>query len=393
MNFDILITGAGPSGLSFARLAADAGLKIGIVEKQPEKSVANPAYDGREIALTHLSHRIMRECGMWERIPDRAISRIREAKVLNGDSPYALHFDALEAGKQNLGFMISNHLIRKSAYEAAMDCKNVTLISGVEVKKAKTDTKGAHIDLLNGKKLTARLLVAADSRFSTLRDMMDIDTAKLDFKRTCIVSKMKISKSHHYVAYECFHNDRTVAILPLSDDHCSIVITCDTDEGDDIVNMHPDDFARDIEGRVENKLGAMELVTERYAYPLVSVYADTFYKNRFALMGDAAVGMHPVTAHGFNFGLRGGHTLANLIIDGLKVGLDIADETILSRYNEEHRKATWMMYQGTNTLVKLYTDRRPLAKIARGALLRLGNKLPPARDMILKQLTEAEVTP
>lgn len=389
MNFDILITGAGPSGLSFARMAAEAGLSIGVIEKQPEKALANPGYDGREIALTHLSHKIMQECGMWNRIGEENISRIREAKVLNGESHYALHFDALEAGKANLGFMISNHLIRKAAYEAATERKNVKLLTGVEVTGAETDAQSARVTFSNGKKAEAKLLVAADSRFSPLRKMMGIGADMLEFKRVCVVSRMKIGKPHGYVAYECFHNDRTLAVLPLNDDHCSVVVTADAEEGKDITGCTPEEFARDIESRIDSQFGEMTLVSERFAYPLVGVYADTFYKTRFALMGDAAVGMHPVTAHGFNFGLRGGHTLAGEIMNGMRNGLDIADETILRNYADAHRRATWVMYQGTNTLVKLFTDTRPPAKIARATLLRMGNKIGPARDLILKQLTEA----
>ena len=388
-DYDIIVAGAGPAGLSFARLAADAGLSILLIEKQDKKSISHPEYDGREIALTHLSHKIMKDCGMWQRISEKNISKIRDAKVVNGESPYALHFSSDGAGKENLGFMISNHLIRKAAYESAIDCKNVKLFTGLEVTTAHTNDRAAYVTLSDGKKFSCRLLVAADSRFSRLRDMMGIGAAKLDFDRLCIVSRMKIEKAHDDVAYECFHNDRTVAILPLNDDHCSIVVTADTEDGKHVMEMGEVEFAKDIAGRIDNKHGEMKLVSKRYAYPLVSVYANRFHARRFALLGDAAVGMHPVTAHGFNFGLRGGHTLASEMIRGLKLGLDIADETILHAYNNQHRLATWPIYQGTNTIVKLYTDTRPFARFARGALLRLGNKLTPAHKMIMQQLTEA----
>src|SRR3546814_1177674 len=56
--------------------------------------------------------------------------------------------------------------------------------------------------------------------------------------------------------------------------------------------------------RFQQRLGAMRVAGPRCAYPLVGVYAKRFVAERFALIGDAAVGMHPVTAHGFNFGLR-----------------------------------------------------------------------------------------
>ncbi len=99
MQYDIIIIGAGPTGLSFARDIADTNLKIAIVEKQPESLLANPPYDGREIALTHLSKNIMKQLGMWKNIPTDQISLIKKAKVLNGESPYSLNFDHRERVK------------------------------------------------------------------------------------------------------------------------------------------------------------------------------------------------------------------------------------------------------------------------------------------------------
>jgi 2-polyprenyl-6-methoxyphenol hydroxylase-like FAD-dependent oxidoreductase len=122
---------------------------------------------------------------------------------------------------------------------------------------------------------------------------------------------------------------------------------------------------------------------------LVGTYADKFYANRYALMGDAAVGMHPVTAHGFNFGLRGAATLAREIKAAHDLGLDFGAMDVLRRYHDDHRKATLPMYLGTNTLVGLYTKTTPLAKLVRKSLLMVGQHFPPAKRMIMNQLTEA----
>lgn len=389
MDYDVMIIGGGPAGLSFAQLLSDTGLKSCILEKQPEKILANPAYDGREIALTHLSHKIMSETGMWDRIPEKSISLIKDAKVLNGDLSSPLFFDHRKSGKDNLGFMISNHLIRKAAYDVVKPQKNIKLMTEVEVAKVESDDHQGVVTLKSGKVLKASLVVAADSRFSTTRSQMGISTSQYDFGRICIVCRMKLDRDHDDTAYECFFYDRTLAVLPLNGRYCSVVLTIGAERRGDILGLSKEEFGRDITQRMEGRFGNMTLDTELFPYPLVGVYAEKFYANRYALMGDAAVGMHPVTAHGFNFGLRGAATLSREIKNACELGLDFASDTVLRRYHTQHREATLPLYLGTNVLVGLYTKTTPLAKLARKSLIALGQRLPPAQKLIMSQLTEA----
>ena len=89
-DVDVLVVGAGPAGLSLARGLAGTGLSVALIEQQPAAALAEPAFDGREIALTHASRQIMRTLGLWERIDPAQISPLRSAKVMNGSSPFAL---------------------------------------------------------------------------------------------------------------------------------------------------------------------------------------------------------------------------------------------------------------------------------------------------------------
>ncbi len=390
MDHDIIIIGAGPAGLSFARLLADTGMNILLIEKQKESTLAKPDYDGREIALTHLSYKIMQETGMWGRIADKDISLIKDAKVLNGTLDNPLFFDHRQSGKENLGFMISNHHIRRAAYEAVKPYKNIKLMTGEEVSGVSTGATSGTVTLKSGKELTASLVVSADSRFSATRRMMGISTDMRDFGRTCIVCKVKLDREHDDTAYECFFYDRTLAVLPLKGKYCSVVITIATKDAHLVLDQTPEEFGDEITNRMEGRFGNMSLDTELFPYPLVGTYADKFYANRYALMGDAAVGMHPVTAHGFNFGLRGANTLAQEIIKHHDLGLDIGSEDILMRYNRQHRQHTLPLYMGTNALVGLYTKDTPLAKLARKTLLTVGEHFPPAKRMIMNQLTESK---
>ena len=390
MQHDIIIIGAGPAGLSFARSLADTGLRIVLIEKSPKNTLENPPYDGREIALTHLSHKIMNELGMWQLIPEDEKFRIRDAKVLNGNSTYSLDFNHAEAGKENLGFMVSNNVIRRVAYQSLAGFENVTILDQSEVKHVGTNTQRAWAELADGTTLEAPLMIAADSRFSNSRRMMGIQTSMLDFGRTCVVCTMDAEMPHDDTAVECFHYDRTLAVLPLNNNRVSVVVTLKSENADDVLGQDNAAFGAEIASRVDGKLGEMSLTSELFTYPLVATFAKTFFKPRFALIGDAAVGMHPVTAHGFNLGLQGADTLASGIRAAISRGMDFSDAGVLERYSAQHRRVCSPIFHGTNALVRLYTTDTPPARFARDALLHLGNAFRPARNLIMERLTEAK---
>ncbi|MEW5704948.1 MAG: 5-demethoxyubiquinol-8 5-hydroxylase UbiM [Pseudomonadota bacterium] len=391
MKFDVIIIGAGPAGLSFARSLAGTGLKIAVVEKLPEQVLANPPADGRDIALTHFSVKLLKELGAWQCFSSDSISIIREARVLNGTSSYFLHFDHRATNKEALGYLISNRLIRKALYEALAGFSNVKLLTGVEVVSVATDTTRASVRLSDGQALEASLVVAADSRFSTIRRHMGIGASIRDFGRVAVVCRMAHERPHDDIAYECFHYGLTLAVLPLGENTSSIVITLPTAASESVLNMEQAAFNRDVQIRFANRLGRMKLIGKRYFYPLVAVFADRFVTTRFALIGDAAVGMHPVTAHGFNLGLRSQDTLAKDIRSALAQQIEISTTKMLEHYQTKHRHASLPLYLTTNAIVRLFTDDTVPAKILRGAVLRLGNFARPAKFALMRQLTESHL--
>ncbi|WP_424046066.1 5-demethoxyubiquinol-8 5-hydroxylase UbiM [Neisseria sicca] len=388
---DILVVGAGPAGLSFAAELAGSGLKVTLIEKSPLEVLQNSPYDGREIALTHLSREIMQRLGMWDLIPKDEIYPLRDAKVLNGQSDYQLHFPQPTQARGEpadcLGYLISNHNIRKAAYEVVSKLENVTILTGTGVKEVKTSEDEAQVILENGEVLSGRLLLAADSRFSQTRRQLGISSDMHDYSRTMFVCRMKHTLSNQHTAYECFHYGRTIALLPLEEHLTNTVITVDSDKADTIKKMSPEELAASVKEQLKGRLGDMELVSTIHNYPLVGMIAQRFYGKRSALIGDAAVGMHPVTAHGFNLGLSSADILAKLILEAEQRGQDIGATSLLEKYSTKHMLHAQPIYLGTNMLLKLFTNETAPAKILRGLVLRASNNFPPLKKLITKQLT------
>ena len=215
MKCDVAIVGAGPAGLAFARSLAPAGLNIVVLEKQAEEQITNPKFDGRDIALTHLSVRLLKDLGIWERMPEEERLVIRSARVINGTSPYTLDFDTGATAPGVLGYMVSNHIIRKALIGEVRSVANVEIRTSVKVESFASGAGAVEVALSGDNGLEARLLVAADSRYSETRRMAGIPASMHDFGRVCIVSRMTHERPHDSTAFECFHYERTLAVLPL----------------------------------------------------------------------------------------------------------------------------------------------------------------------------------
>lgn len=387
MSPDIVIVGAGPAGLCLARVLSGHGLSIMLLERQTEQALADPAFDGREIALTHGSQALLDRLGLWSRLPAEDIAVLRDAQVLNGPSLFALKIRAEQAGAERLGHLVANQAIRRAAYEAVRACSDVHLLCDTQVRAIQSGEHEIKLVLQDGQVLQPRLLVAADSRFSDTRRQLGIGAQLKDFGKSMLVCRMQHELEHQQVAWEWFGYGQTLALLPLNGRQSSTVLTLPPREIERLLVLDESTFAREMEQRFDRRLGAMQLLGSRHAYPLVGAYARRMVGKRCALLGDAAVGMHPVTAHGFNFGLIGVQLLSEALLAAHARHQDIAAPATLSRYERQLRLATWPLYQATNLLVELYTNDHLPARLLRGAGLRMAQGLLPLKKGIARHLT------
>ena len=389
-EYDVIIVGAGPAGLSFACSLIHLNLKVLVVDKSDKESISNPKPDGRETALTHNSLKILQKLGVWDLIDQTSVSPLKQAKVFDGDSDSLLNFAAKKSSIGALGYLVPNHLIRLALFKKASSSDNLTIINEISVESVKTNVSDTKVTLSNGEVIHSKLVVAADSRFSEIRRKMGISSTMKDFSKVMIITRVSHEKDHDQTALECFNYGHTLALLPLNGNISSVVLTVPTDEADEMLNMDKEKFCKLASDGFNGSLGVMKQIGERYSYPLVGVYAQKFRSTRFALIGDAAVGMHPVTAHGFNLGLRGQDILASEIAKALKSGVDIGSDGVLRGFENKQIHLSRLMYFGTNGVVSLFTNDDAKAKQIRKLVLKFADRFPPVKSLITKHLTESK---
>jgi len=384
--FDIVVVGGGPTGIAFACGFAETNVRVAIVDKLPREVIANPKIDGREIALTHHSVKILKKLNVWRHISSKLISVIKEARVLDGDSTYFLNFSHQEIQKECLGYLIPNHVIRKNLYKRLRDLSNITLINKAECLSININKQYASIVLSNGKKIKTSLVVAADSRFSKMRSKMGISAFTRNFNKNMIVCRMEHEKPHQSIAYEFFRYNQTQASLPYIKNQSGIITTATKDLTSALMKMDKKKFNKEMENSFNNFFGKMKLLGKRYSYPMVTTYAKKFVSHRFAVIGDAAVGMHPVTAHGFNLGLKGLEILINEVKAAIKSKTDIGLTAILRNYQSKLHRVAAPVYLATNAIINLYTSTILPAKLTRQFILRFVNIVKPVKQTFLNIL-------
>lgn len=397
---DVLIVGAGPAGLALAVSLHDAGFQVTVVERQDRAGLADPPEDGRDIALTHRAMTWMREHDLWHRLPADEVAPLRAARVLHGAGGSRLDLRPRAKQAEMLGRLVPNHWIRRASYEAVCARPGIHLATGWAVDGlalGPADAGSAELSLraADGRttRLQAPLVVAADSRLSETRRRAGIGAEMRDFGRTVVVARMRHTRDHEGIALEGFFGAHTVAVLPMNGGQSSIVVTVPSSEANDMMAWPAQRWTDWVQQRLGAHLGTLQLTGQRHAYPLVAVYAHRFVRPRFALVGDAAVGMHPVTAHGYNFGLYGVASLTAALVAARRQGRDLGSFSALAPHEQQHRRETRLIYEGTNFVVGLFTDERPWALDLGRAVLHAAQRLGPLQDLITRRLTDETPAP
>ena len=143
-------------------------------------------------------------------------------------------------------------------------------------------------------------------------------------------------------------------------------------------------FAAELRRRFGDFLGEVEVVGPRWSYPLALLHAERYTAPRLALVGDAAHFIHPIAGQGHNLGIRDIAALAELIVEGRRLGLDIATPELLRRYERWRRFDNLTLAVVTDGLNRLFSNALPPLRLLRDLGLAAVDKLPPMKRLFMR---------
>ena len=363
-HYDMVIAGGGMIGTSLALALAPLGLRIAVVEAVARQAPAQPSFDERSTALSRSTQRMFEAMGLWPDIV-AASTPIRGIHVSDQGRFGFSHIDADEQGVEALGYVVINRVLGGVLQEALDDSAGVDVLCPARIVDVSPSPDGVSATVeLDGdeRRLTCALLVAADGANSRVRDKLGIEVQKSDYGQRAVIGNLRPEKDIDNMAYERFTPQGPLAILPVADHRAAFVWTVSENDANRVMALDDDTFLAELQRQFGYRLGRFSRVGKRTSYPLVLSRAVRLTATRSVLVGNAAHGLHPVSAQGFNLGMRDVAALVDCIIDARDLAaLDPGDAALLERYAAWRRADQRKLVRFTDSLVKLFgSKRRPL---------------------------------
>ncbi len=387
-RYEITVVGGGLAGMTLACALADLGIATAVIERSDPLDMRTVEFDGRTTSIAHGSAQVLKGIGLWPLVKSVAEPildiRVADGHPTRGVSPFFLHYDHNEVGRDPFGYIIENRKIRDALYDFAASKSELEVIAPATVENTKRSANGASVELSDGRVFQTSLIVGADGRNSPLRKSAGIGDLNFRYQQTAIVCSVEHERQHAGVAVELFLPSGPFAMLPMTGRRTNIVWTEKAALAPEFLAMDEDTFLAEVQRRFGDWLGPLTLVGPRFSYPLGLMHASRYTDLRLALIGEAAHVIHPIAGQGFNLGIRDIAALAEAIVDAMRLGLEPADPSVLDRYETWRRLDNTTLVAVTDILNRLFSNDLAPVRMARDAGMAAVGKMPPLKRIFMR---------
>jgi 2-octaprenyl-6-methoxyphenol hydroxylase len=385
---DVIIIGGGLIGLTQALALAAYGITSQVIDRADPETMMAAGFDGRTSAISSSSMKMLHAIGLGDALSGKGCP-IEQIWVSDGLKQGALDF-VPGADDGYLGQMFENRFLRRTLYEAAVAHEAITLHMPRYILAKHCDSGTASVTLDNGESLTADLMIVAEGRQSQTREEAGIKIAHWQYKHSAMVGAIYHAKPHGNVAYEIFYPSGPFAVLPMLDSEdgrhrSAIVWSVDEADAPGYMKLSPRGYSAELEKAMGGILGAVELAAPLSTYKLGFHHAGAITAERLVLIGDSAHGIHPIAGQGLNLGLRDVAALAEVLVGGMRLGLDFGDTQLLDRYSRWRSIDTLLVAMSTDSLNRLFSIPGKTASAVRRLGMGVVQRAAPAKAFFMAE--------
>jgi len=379
----VLIVGGGLVGASLAIALDAAGIDATLVEVAPPRADAQPSYDERNLALARATVNGLDAIGVWPHAQAGATA-IERIQVSRAGEFGSVRLEARDAGVDALGWTLPARELGAALLRRLETCTRLERLAPARLEALEPLAEGwrAQVRTAEGVlHIDTPLLVGADGTGSFVREQLGITADTHDYGQTLFVSTVTPERAHAHRAYERFSDEGPVALLPLAERRCGLVLTVPAAQAAAVAAMDDADYLAFAQRRFGWRLGRLTRPGRRFPYAIQRVAAQRLVAPRAVLVGNAAQTIHPIGAQGFNLGLRDALTLAELVA----MAADPGDAHLLAAYAARRapdREGTMAMSHG---LVQLACLAQPVLAPLRSLALLACDRVPPLKDAMLRR--------
>ncbi len=379
-----VIVGGGHSGLLLALALERCGVSSTVIDPDPVDQVRNAPFDGRALALMQGSKRVFDALGLWPRFAPMA-TPIHGVRVEDTGTGGSIAYDAGQTGIELFGYGMENRSLRARLLECVLARPSIRHLAGRRLEALMRNRGRLILTLDDGRTLETTLAIGADGRRSTLRRLAGIGVDRIDYRQTAITFAFRHAEPHEHRVREFMSEAGPLALLPIGDHICSATWIERPDVAEALLASSPDDLLDALRDRQNNALAPTAILGRPVAFPLAAETARSYASPGIALVGDAAHGLHPIHAQGWNLGVRDVAALAEVLVGAASAGADPGSAETLRRYARWRESDARTILGLTDGLNRLFSTDFGPAKVVRRTGLAMIDNLPPVKSWLMRR--------
>lgn len=357
---DVLIAGGGMAGTSLALGLTQLGLDVGVIEAVARNADHQPSYDDRTLVLNRVSLRILNRLGI---VDDRlARCPIRTIRVTRAGGFGQVLLDAREHQIDAFGEVVVARELGNRLLDEVQANPKITEYCPERLETFNSDEQSVQIRLASGRKLNARLLVAADGTGSAVRQAAGIASTLHDYRQSAMIFNVLPGRASNDAAHERFTRNGPLAFLPQPEGRFGVVWIDRTDAVETAMEWDDQQLLTRLHERAGPGFGGFTRPGRRVRYPLKLLRSEVPIGQRVVAIGNAANTIHPVSAQGLNLGLR---DVAGLV-DVLREAKDPGAPAWMARYVKQRKADQAETVRYTDTLARVFSNPNPLIRLGAG---------------------------